>query len=55
MRSQLSKYFEGTPSTGTLANFMFKTKVLRGGGRVSWDEVREWHGHTYSTKCKIDS
>ena len=27
----------------------------RGGGRVSWDEVREWHGHMYTTKCKIDS
>ena len=26
----------------------------RGGGRVSWDEVREWHGHIYTTKCKID-
>ena len=26
-----------------------------GGGRVSWDEVREWHGHIYTTKCKIDS
>ena len=25
------------------------------GGRVSWDEVREWHGHIYTTKCKIDS
>ena len=25
-----------------------------GGGRVSWDEVREWHGHIYTTKCKID-
>ena len=22
-----------------------------GGGRVSWDEVREWHGHIYTTKC----
>ena len=20
----------------------------RGGGRVSWDEVREWHGHIYT-------
>ena len=20
-----------------------------------WDEVREWHGHIYTTKCKIDS
>ena len=26
-----------------------------GGGRGSWDEVREWHGHIYTTKCKIDS
>ena len=22
----------------------------RGGGRVSWDKVREWHGHIYTTK-----
>ena len=28
---------------------------MRGGGRVSWDEVREWHGHIYTTKCKIAS
>ena len=27
----------------------------RGGGRVSWDEVREWHGHIDTTKHKIDS
>ena len=27
---------------------------LRGGGRVSWDKAREWHGHIYTTKCKID-
>ena len=27
----------------------------QGGTRVSWDEVRECHGHTYTTKCKIDS
>ena len=26
-----------------------------GGGRVSCDKVREWHGHIYTTKCKIDS
>ena len=24
-------------------------------GKVSWDKVREWHGHIYTTKCKIDS
>ena len=27
----------------------------QGGGRVIWDEVREWLGHIYTTKCKIDS
>ena len=27
----------------------------RGGGRVSWDKVREWHGHIYTTKCKTDN
>ena len=27
----------------------------RGGGRVSWDQVREWHGLIYTTKYKIDS
>ena len=25
-----------------------------GGGRVSWDEVRECHGHIYTTKCNCD-
>ena len=28
---------------------------IRGGGRVNWDKVREWHGHIYTTKCKIGS
>ena len=27
----------------------------RGGERVSWHKVREWHGHIYTTNCKIDS
>ena len=27
----------------------------REGGRVSWDEVREWHGYIYTTKCKTES
>ena len=26
-----------------------------GGGRVSWDEVRERHGHIHTTKCHIAS
>ena len=35
----------------------YQRKDLRtqGGGRVSWDKVREWHGHIYTTKCKTDS
>ena len=28
---------------------------IQGGGRVNWDKVREWHGHIYTTKHKIDS
>ena len=28
---------------------------IQGGGRVSWDNVREWHGHIYTTKRKIAS
>ena len=27
----------------------------RGEGRVSWDKVRMWRGHIYTTKCKIGS
>ena len=27
---------------------------IQGGGRVSWDKVREWHGHIYTTKRKTD-
>ena len=26
-----------------------------GRGKGKLDEVREWHGHIYTTKCKIDS
>ena len=26
-----------------------------GGGSVSCEKVREWHGHIYTTKRKIDS
>ena len=26
-----------------------------GGGRISCDKVREWHGHIYTSKRKIDS
>ena len=26
----------------------------KGWGGVGWDEVREWHGHVCTTKCKVD-
>ena len=26
----------------------------RGGGGVSWYQVREWYGHIYTTKCRMD-
>ena len=28
---------------------------IGGGGGVRCDKVREWHGHIYTTKCKIAS
>ena len=39
----------------TLPPIVYNVLKIRGGGRVSWDKVREWHGHIYTTKCKIDS
>ena len=27
----------------------------QGRGRVSWDEVREWHALIYTTKYKMDN
>ena len=42
------------PITGNEIETVIKN-LLTGGGRVSWDKVREWHGHIYTTKCKIDS
>ena len=35
---------------------LLKKKMrLWGAGRVRCDRVREWHGHVYTTKRKIDS
>ena len=43
--------------TGIKIKMQMQRMDLRtqGVGRVSWDEVREWHRHIYTTKCKIDS
>ena len=41
--------------TGTKTQTQRMDLRPRGGGRVSWDEVREWQGHIYTTKCKIAS
>ena len=38
--------------TGTKTQKLRMDLRTRGGGRVSWDEVREWRGHIYTTKCK---
>ena len=45
------------PRVGTGIKMQMYRMDLRiwGGGRVSWDEVREWHEHIYTTKCKIDN
>ena len=37
-----------------LAN-RIKDLRTQGGGSISCNKVREWHGHIYTTKCKIDS
>ena len=42
-------------ATAITANSIRMDLRTRGGGRVSWDEVREWHGHIYTTRCKMDS
>ena len=47
----LKKLGAGQDKDGDVENGLEDT----GRGRVSWEEVREWHGHMYTTKCKIDS
>ena len=42
-------------STGIKAHTYRMDLRTGGGGRVSWDKVREWYGHIYTTKCKIDN
>ena len=42
-------------STGIKTQMWRMDLRTRGGGRVSWDKVREWHGHIYTTKCETDS
>ena len=34
---------------------MSRMDLTQGGKRISWDVVREWHGHIFITKCKIDT
>ena len=46
---------ESRGRTGIKTQTLRMDLKIRGGGRVNWDEVREWHGHIYSTKYKIDS
>ena len=49
-------YEEPRGRTGIKMQTYYRMDVrTQGGGRVSWDEVREWHGHIHGTKCKTDS
>ena len=48
-------YEEPRGRTGIKMQMLRMDLRTRGGGRVNWDGVREWHGHIYTTKCKIDS
>ena len=45
---------DGNKDADLLENGLEDMDMGRGKGR-SWDEVREWHGHIYTTKLIIDS
>ena len=56
MESKKKKsYEEPRGRTGIKTQTQRMDMRTQGGGRVSWDEVREHHGHIYTTKCKIGS
>ena len=56
MESKKRKGYEEPRGRTRIMMQMYTTDLRTwGGGRVSWDEVREWHGHIYTTKCKMDS
>ena len=46
---------ESRGSTGIKTQMWKMDLRTRGGGRVTWDKVREWHGLIYTTKCKMAS
>ena len=56
MKSKKKKKGSEEPSGRTGIKMQMYRMNLRtwGRGTVSWDEVREWYGHIYTTKCKID-
>ena len=57
MESKKKKNGSEEPRSRTGTKTQTRRMDLRtwGGGRVSWDKVRECHGHIYTTKYKIDS
>ena len=57
MESKKKKKGSEEPKGRTGIKMLTKRMDLRtrGGGRGSWDEVREWHGHIYTTRCKVGS
>ena len=55
MESKEKGFEEPKGRTGIKTQMYRMDFSTRGGGRVSWDKVREGHGHIYTTKCKTDS
>ena len=57
MESKRKKKWSAEPRgrTGIKTQTQRMDLRTRGRGSVSWDMVREWHGHIYTTKYKIDS
>ena len=61
-QKEKSKYSMLTHIYGIRGKKRIKTQTywrmdlrIQGGGRVCCGKVREWHGHIYTTKHKIDS
>ena len=55
-RKKKKGHEEPTGKTGIkMQSYQRMDLRIWGGGKVSWEKVREWHGHICTTKCKIDS
>ena len=56
MESKKKGHEEPRDKTGIKTQTYWRMDLrIWGEGRVSWDKVREWYGHIYTTNCKTDS